>query len=101
MSNKNSHHKMIIHAISTLIGLTITGTVAAETSMAAMPLPDKNLEKCYGVVKAHLNDCGNQSHGCSGEAKMAGDKNEWVAVPRGLCNKIVGGNLKPADESNA
>ena len=31
----------------------------------------KNLEKCYGVVKAGKNDCGsgNGSHSCSGRSK--------------------------------
>ena len=54
-------------------------------------------EKCYGIAKAGKNDCGNASgtHACAGNSKVDGDGGEWMAVPKGLCNKIVGGSTKP------
>lgn len=54
-----------------------------------------NKEKCYGVVKAGHNDCGDAAskHSCMGHATKDGDPNEWVAVPTGLCEKLVGGSL--------
>ena len=57
--------------------------------------PDK--EKCYGVVKAGKNDCGaaDKSHDCSGKATKDADPNEWVYVPKGLCDKLVGGTRTP------
>ena len=51
-------------------------------------------EKCQGVVKAGMNDCGANGHGCSGNAKVDGDANEWIYVPEGTCEKIVGGEVK-------
>jgi uncharacterized membrane protein len=57
----------------------------------------KNLEKCYGVAKAGKNDCGssNGTHSCAARSKKDGDKNEWLLVPNGLCNKLVGGSTVP------
>lgn len=54
-------------------------------------------EKCYGVAKAGKNDCGNaeKTHSCAGHAATDGEGGEWVAVPQGLCDKLVGGSLTP------
>lgn len=50
-------------------------------------------EKCYGVVKAGKNDCANKAgtHSCAGQSTVDGDPGEWVYVPAGLCDKLVGG----------
>lgn len=57
------------------------------------------MEKCYGIVKAGKNDCHANGHSCAGSAKTDGDKAEWIKLPKGLCEKIVGGSLEaPADE---
>lgn len=52
-------------------------------------------EKCYGVVKAGQNDCGNLAgtHSCAGQAKVDGDKGEWLYLPKGTCERLVGGML--------
>ncbi len=51
-------------------------------------------EKCYGVAKAGQNDCGANGHSCQGQATKDGDPNEWVFLPKGTCDKIVGGSTK-------
>ena len=53
-------------------------------------------EKCKGVAKAGMNDCGANGHGCAGQAETDGDPNEWIYVPEGTCEKIVGGKVKAA-----
>jgi len=53
-------------------------------------------EKCQGVAKAGMNDCGANGHACAGQAETDGDANEWVYVPEGTCEKIVGGVVKTA-----
>ncbi len=77
-----------------LIRATLAGLVAAGA--ATLPLSaaagDKGKEKCYGVAKAGMNDCGTSQHGCSGHAKTDGDPEEWVYLPAGTCDKIVGGS---------
>ena len=52
-------------------------------------------EKCYGVVKAGKNDCQTSVHACAGQASKDGQADSWLYVPKGTCEKIVGGNLKP------
>ena len=47
-------------------------------------------EKCQGIVKAGMNDCGTSKHACAGMAKVDGDAEEWVFVPEGTCAKLAG-----------
>jgi len=51
-------------------------------------------EKCLAIVKAGKNDCAANAHSCAGQASKNGDPNEWISVPKGSCNKIVGASLK-------
>ena len=51
-------------------------------------------EKCQGIVKAGMNDCGNGKHACAGMAKVDKDPEEWVFVPEGTCDKLVGASKK-------
>lgn len=91
--------KIITNAISAVLALGLaSATSPAMAASETMNMADnvKGMEKCYGVAKAHLNDCGNGIHSCSGEAKVDGDKKEWVFVPTGLCKRINGGNSNPA-----
>lgn len=81
---------------STLIKTALTGVMAAglvamsTAAVAAKP----GMEKCTGVAKAGKNDCGTSQHACAGMAKADGDKEEWVYVPAGTCEKLVGGVIK-------
>lgn len=85
---------------------TVAGILALGLSMAAstaMAVPDqpKNWEKCAGIAKAGMNDCGSLDgkHACAGQAKVDNDPQEWVYVPEGTCTKITGGKVakvKPA-----
>ena len=85
----------------TLITATIISLSAAATSAYAVPDAPKNWEKCAGIAKAGMNDCGalDGSHGCASQAKADNMENEWVYVPEGTCKKITGGvvaKIKPA-----
>lgn len=78
--------------------------VAGAVSLAVLGAHDANAakgdkEKCYGVVKAGHNDCGDAAgkHSCMGHATVDGDPNEWVAMPAGLCEKLVGGSVKAGE----
>jgi len=53
----------------------------------------EGMEKCAGIVKAAMNDCGANDHTCSGMSKVDSDPNEWVYLPEGTCKKIVGGKV--------
>ena len=60
--------------------LTATSAIAAEK------------EKCYGVSKAGKNDCATKSTSCAGSAKQDNQKDAFVVVPKGLCDKVTGGS---------
>jgi len=51
-------------------------------------------ERCYGIARAGKNDCGTPTHSCAALSKINGDAESWIMVPRGLCNKLVGGHRK-------
>jgi uncharacterized membrane protein len=58
-------------------------------------------ERCYGVVRAGKNDCGNAKHACAGHASLDADADEWLMLPAGACEQITGGRLKSEDAGNA
>lgn len=64
-----------------------------------MPAPP-GMEKCYGIAKAGQNDCGTARNMCAGEAKLDNEKDAWLAVPKGLCNRIVGGSLNSVNNKS-
>jgi uncharacterized membrane protein len=83
-------------SVNTLLSSAIVGTLslglAAGDAAAAEKTP---LEKCYGISKAGKNDCQTSSSACAGTAKKDGQKDAWVFIPKGSCEKIVGASLKP------
>jgi len=83
-------------ALNTLLAGAVLATAgAAITTSAAHAAKDK--EKCYGVVKAGHNDCANaaKTHSCAGYAEVDADGGEWLALPKGVCEKLAGGSLTP------
>jgi uncharacterized membrane protein len=76
---------------SAIASLLAVGLAASGTN--ALAKDDKaNMEKCAGIAKAGKNDCGTSKHACSGQSKADGG-DEWVYVPKGACEKIVGGSV--------
>ena len=77
-------------------------TIAAALSTAlligaaAQAQAQGNIEKCYGVSKAGKNDCQTASSSCAGTSKKDHEASAWLGVPKGTCEKIVGGMLSPA-----
>lgn len=77
-------HLMLASAVAALAAMPVAAQKAAET------------EKCYGIVKAGQNDCQTATSSCAGTAKKDGQKDAWIAVPKGTCGKIVGGSTTAA-----
>ena len=80
---------------------TLVGVSALATTAHGVPDAPKEWEKCAGVSKAGMNDCGalDGSHNCGGQAKADNLDIEWVYVPAGTCKKLTGGQtaaVKPA-----
>jgi len=76
-----------------------TRVAIASALAAALALPaatsqaQGNMEKCYGIAKAGKNDCQTAKSSCAGTSKKDAQADAWVSVPKGACEKIVGGKL--------
>lgn len=88
---------------SAIAGVLALGTLAVGgQAMAAMDhmgkgpqeMP-KGWEACGGVAKAGMNDCGVKTslHSCAGQSKQDGEADSYVYLPKGQCDRIVGGHV--------
>lgn len=76
---------------SLIISTAIAGLIATGMAVAA----DKpKMEKCYGVAKAGKNDCQTNTSACAGTSTKDGQKDAWLFLPKGTCDKIVGGSTQ-------
>jgi uncharacterized membrane protein len=64
-------------------------------STFAVAADDAATEKCYGVSKAGKNDCAGAGHACAGQSKTDRAPTEWIKLPKGTCERLVGGSLTP------
>lgn len=91
-------NKVALAALGAVVALGIgTQTFAADSAKNEMnmkPHMMKGMEKCYGISKAGKNDCGSANQACAAQAKVDGEKGAWLAVPKGTCDRIVGGSTK-------
>lgn len=87
----------------TLARRALTGALAVGLASAAgdARAAKPGFEKCAGIVKAGQNDCGTSKHDCSAKAAKNADPEEWIYVPDGTCNKIVGGKVVEAAKKDA
>ena len=74
--------------LATAVAAAVSATFAVAPAMADKP----KMEKCYGVVKAKANDCQTATSSCAGTSTVDGQKDAWVLVPAGLCDRLVGGS---------
>lgn len=80
--------KLAISTFSTL--LTLLASHSAY-SQANSPAPEQ--EKCYGIAKAGSNDCSTATTSCAGSSKQNNQKDAFILLPKGICERIVGGQL--------
>jgi uncharacterized membrane protein len=77
--------------------LTIAAALSAALLLAAQAQAQgPATEKCYGVAKAGKNDCQTATSSCAGTSKKDHEASAWLSVPKGTCEKIVGGSLTVA-----
>lgn len=86
MTNKQ---RMIRSTIAACLSLATTQVALAATDMAA----PSGMEKCYGIVKAGLNDCASGNQSCAGSSTKDKQADAYLFLPTGTCSKIVGGKL--------
>ena len=79
---------------SALAGALAVGALSAQ----AQPVtPIEGYEQCFGVALAGQNDCANAAgtHSCAGQSSVDGAGDEYIFVPAGTCERLVGGALEP------
>ncbi|MCB2102129.1 MAG: DUF2282 domain-containing protein [Rhodobacterales bacterium] len=84
--------KTAVPSLMVASALALAFTLAAPANAEAA-----KKEKCYGVVKAGQNDCATANSSCAGTSKVDAQGDAFVALPKGLCEKLVGGSLTPKE----
>jgi uncharacterized membrane protein len=74
------------------VALLLAGAAQAQVHPEK---PTYQYEKCYGIAKAGKNDCFTAKNACGGTAEVDGQPDAWIYLPSGVCEKIVGGKLRP------
>ena len=81
--------------------LIVASAVAAAlalplvSSAGPAPAPKFEAEKCYGIARAGKNDCETKMSSCAGTSKRDNQKDAWIYMPKGSCERIVGGATQP------
>lgn len=92
----NTIGKKAAKAFLLLSALGATNAIFVTSAIAA-----GKMEKCYGIVKAGMNDCATAKASCAGSATQDKQADAFLFVPKGLCAKIVGGHLNPPSGENS
>jgi len=81
--------------ISVTISSALTALLGATSVEAAGLVQCAEQERCYGISRVGTNDCATATSSCAGTAKQDFQKDAWVYVPKGTCNKLAGSSLQP------
>ena len=75
--------------ISAAMGTLLVLGLSSVNANAADKKPQ--MEKCFGIAKAGMNDCSSNksAHSCAGQATKNNDPKDFVAVPKGTPRHIV------------
>lgn len=84
-------HLIVASAMAAALALPYTSLAQGGPA----PTPKFEAEKCYGVSKTGKNDCQTANSSCAGTSKRDGQRDAWLYVPKGSCERLVNGSLKP------
>lgn len=80
----------LVQSVMTAFLVLVATNVSAADSKDTTPV----MEKCYGIAKMGMNDCATATASCASSATKDQQKDAFLFMPKGLCEKIVGGSLK-------
>ena len=85
---------------TTLLQLALSGAFAlsAAASAATQSGASGDKEQCAGIVKAGKNDCATSANACHGHVTSDANTEAWIYVPKGTCDRIVGGHIVSVKE---
>ncbi len=75
-----------------MIQLTVL-SILVLSSTHALAATKSKMEKCYGIAKAGMNDCQTATAKCASSSTKDGQRDAFIFLPKGICSRIVGGNL--------
>jgi uncharacterized membrane protein len=81
--------------VASAVAAALALPLVAGAQAGPAPEPKFSAEKCYGITKAGKNDCQTANSSCAGTSKRDGQKDAWIYVPAGSCDRIVGGSKQP------
>ncbi len=86
---------LIKSAISSVLLVSLTGTSHALKTPEEIEATKKREtaagnEKCAGRIIAGLNDCPTSQHACAGMGHEDNDPEEFIWMPVGTCERLVG-----------
>ena len=90
-------NKIVKSAIISILTITTATTLVNDANADSS---DK-MEKCYGIVKTGMNDCQTATQSCAGSATKDKQTDAFIFLPKGTCDKIVGGSRLSSGKSNA
>lgn len=85
----NTRTALLTTAVGGLLAAAQVGLYAQQPAAA----PKFEAERCFGVARAGKNDCAANGHACQGQAKRDHNAREWLFLPAGTCERIVGASL--------
>ena len=80
--------------LGSVMAMALSMTLQASAQGGPAPTPKFEHEKCFGVAKAGKNDCQTANSSCAGTSKRNGQGDAWLYVPKGSCERLVGGSLQ-------
>jgi uncharacterized membrane protein len=77
------------------VRLAITSVLALSTAafISTASAADDSKEQCAGIIKAGKNDCATATNACHGHVESDSNPNAWIYVPKGTCERLVGGRV--------
>jgi uncharacterized membrane protein len=81
--------------VGSALAVAVSMALQASAQAGPAPVPKFQSEKCYGVAKAGKNDCETKTSSCAGTSKRDAQTDAWLYVPKGTCEKLVGGSTQP------
>ena len=84
---------MSINKSAVRLAITSVLALSASALVSTASAADENKEQCAGIIKAGKNDCATATNACHGHVESDANPNAWIYVPKGTCERLVGGRV--------
>ncbi len=81
--------------VASALAAAIATAAIASAQAGPAAVPGYENEKCFGIAFAGKNDCQTANSSCAGTSTKDQQADAWIYIPKGTCEKIVGGSMMP------